>query len=40
MSDEDGPPKYYQVLLKVAVENGIPTTVSVLAIHSLRVTRN
>jgi hypothetical protein len=40
MSDEEGPPKYYQVLLKVAVENGIPTTVTMLAVHSLRVTRH
>lgn len=40
MSGEDGPPKYYQVLLKVKVDNGIPTTVSMLAIHSLKVTRN
>jgi hypothetical protein len=32
-------PKYYQVLLKVGVDNGIPTTVSVLTIHALKVTR-
>jgi hypothetical protein len=31
--------KYYQVLLKVGVENSIPTTVSVVTIHELRVTR-
>lgn len=40
LSDKDGPPKYYQVLLKVAVDNGIPTTVSILAVHPLKVTRN
>lgn len=40
MADKDGPPKYYQVLLKVSVDNNIPTTVSVLAIHPLKVTRN
>lgn len=28
-------PKYYQVLLKVAVDNGIPTTISVVTIHEL-----
>lgn len=33
-------PKYYQVLLKVDVDNGIPTTASILAIHRLDVTRN
>jgi hypothetical protein len=40
MPGEGGPPKYYQVLLKVNVDNGIPTTVSILAIHTLKVTRN
>ena len=35
-----GPPKYYQVLLKVDVDNGIPITASILAIHKLEVTRN
>ncbi|HSE97084.1 MAG TPA: hypothetical protein VLD57_02365, partial [Blastocatellia bacterium] len=39
-SDEDGPPKYYQVLLKVGVDDGIPTRVTILSIHPLRVTRN
>jgi hypothetical protein len=28
-------PKYYQVLLKVDVDNNIPTTVSILAVHRL-----
>jgi hypothetical protein len=40
VSGEDGPPKYYQVLLKVGVDNGIPTTVSILAVHPLKVTRD
>ncbi|HJQ23579.1 MAG TPA: hypothetical protein VKA60_06650 [Blastocatellia bacterium] len=31
------PPRYFQALLKVSVENGIPTTVSILALHELRV---
>ncbi|MCI0661279.1 MAG: hypothetical protein L0220_09425 [Acidobacteria bacterium] len=29
-------PKYYQALLKVGVENGIPTTISLVSIHALR----
>lgn len=29
------PPKYYQVLLKVAVDNGIPTTISIVTVHEL-----
>jgi hypothetical protein len=29
------PPKYYQALLKVAVDNGIPTTISLLSVHEL-----
>lgn len=40
LSSGEEPPKYYQVLLKVNVDNGIPTTVSVLALHELKVTRN
>lgn len=32
----DGTPKYYQALLKVGVENGIPTTISLVTIHELR----
>ena len=34
-----GLPKYYQVLLKVAVDNGIPTTVSVVTVHELHSDR-
>jgi hypothetical protein len=40
ISGEVEPPKYYHVLLKVGVDNGIPTTVSILAIHPLKVRRN
>lgn len=40
LSGPSGPPKYYQVLLKVDVDNGIPITASILAIHRLAVTRN
>ncbi|MEW6126041.1 MAG: hypothetical protein AB1757_03175 [Acidobacteriota bacterium] len=29
------PPRYYQILLKVAVDNGIPTTITPIAIHPL-----
>ncbi|MEP7341870.1 MAG: hypothetical protein ABI977_29320 [Acidobacteriota bacterium] len=29
-------PKYYQALLKVGVDNGIPTTISLVSIHELR----
>ncbi|HEX8185324.1 MAG TPA: hypothetical protein VF747_11245 [Blastocatellia bacterium] len=35
--DSNGPPRYFQALLKVGVENGIPTTISILALHELRV---
>lgn len=40
MPGEGGPPKYYQALLKVNVDNGIPTTVSILAIHPLKSARD
>jgi len=30
------PPKYYQALLKVGVDNGIPTTITLVSIHELR----
>jgi hypothetical protein len=37
-SRESGePPRYFQALLKVGVENGIPTTISVLALHELHI---
>jgi hypothetical protein len=36
MAGSAAPPQYYQVLLKVAVDNGIPTKMSLLAIHSLK----
>ena len=36
MGNSNGPPKYYQALLKVGVENAIPTTISLLAVHELR----
>jgi hypothetical protein len=35
-----GPPRYYQALLHVGVENGIPTTVSLVALHELRSTKD
>lgn len=30
-------PRYFQALLKVSVENGIPTTIYILALHELRL---
>ena len=30
-------PRYFQALLKVGVEKGIPTTISILALHEIRV---
>ncbi|MGH9845321.1 MAG: hypothetical protein ACREEM_41945 [Blastocatellia bacterium] len=33
---EAGSPRHYQALLKVGVENGIPTTISLITIHELR----
>jgi hypothetical protein len=35
MQQSGGPSPYFQALLKVGVENGIPTTISVLAMHGL-----
>ncbi|HEX8181276.1 MAG TPA: hypothetical protein VF525_17170 [Pyrinomonadaceae bacterium] len=32
------PPKYYQALLKVEVENGTPTTITLIALHPLPAT--
>jgi hypothetical protein len=40
MGGASGPPQYYQALLKVAVDNGIPTKMSLLAIHSLQPASN
>lgn len=30
-----GPPKYYQALLRVGVENGTPTTIELISLHAL-----
>ena len=35
MSDKSSTPKYYQALLKVAVDNGMPTTISLVSVHEL-----
>jgi hypothetical protein len=32
---ESAPPRYFQVLLKVAIDNGIPTTISTVTVHPL-----
>lgn len=37
LKEPSGPGQYFQALLKVGVENGIPTTISVLALHELRL---
>ena len=29
-------PRYYQMLLKVGVENQVPTTITILAVHEIR----
>ncbi|MGH9941222.1 MAG: hypothetical protein ACRD9R_02555, partial [Pyrinomonadaceae bacterium] len=36
----NGLPKYYQALLKVGVENGTPTTITLLALHPLSGSAN
>ncbi|PYS92348.1 MAG: hypothetical protein DMF64_09450 [Acidobacteria bacterium] len=36
LGGKDGPPRYYQALLKVGVENGTPTTITLIALHPLR----
>lgn len=38
--NSSGKSPYFQVLLKVGVENGIPTTISVVALHELQSSRN
>jgi hypothetical protein len=35
LGGKNGPPRHYQALLKVGVENGIPTTISLVAVHEL-----
>lgn len=35
LGGQNGPPKYYQALLKVAVENGTPTTITLLSLRAL-----
>lgn len=35
LSNNSTPPKYYQALLKVDVDNGMPTTISLVSIHEL-----
>ena len=37
LQQADSAPRYFQALLKVSVENGIPTTISILALHELRL---
>jgi len=36
LGGKSGAPKYYQALLKVRVENSIPTKVSLLTVHELQ----
>jgi hypothetical protein len=40
LSDSSSPPKYYQALLKVAVDNGMPTTISLVTVHELKAQSN
>jgi hypothetical protein len=40
LEGQAGPPKYYQALLKVAVDNGIPTTISLLSVHELNAQKD
>ena len=40
LSDSSGPPKYYQALLRVAVDHGMPTTISLVAVHALTAQNN
>jgi hypothetical protein len=40
LSGGNGRPKYFQALLKVDVDNGIPTTLSIVAVHELQPARN
>lgn len=40
LSDSSIPPKYYQALLKVAVDNGMPTTISLVSVHELKAQSN
>lgn len=40
IAGKNGPPKYFQVLLKVGVENQSPTTISLVALHEIRATEN
>jgi len=35
LSFQPAPPKYFQVLLKVSIDNGIPTTISTVTVHEL-----
>ena len=35
LGGQSGPPKYYQALLKVEVENGTPTTITLLSLRAL-----
>lgn len=36
LSGSSGPPRYYQALLRVAVDNGMPTTISLISVHELK----
>jgi len=35
LGGQNAPPKYYQALLKVQVENGTPTTITLLSLRAL-----
>src|SRR5262245_18154378 len=39
LQEPGAPRRYFQALLKVGVENGIPTTISLLALHELQIAK-
>ncbi|HMG32676.1 MAG TPA: hypothetical protein VKM94_01965 [Blastocatellia bacterium] len=40
LSGSQTPPRYYQALLKVAVDHGMPTTISLISVHELKAQSN
>lgn len=40
VAGKNGVPRYFQALLKIGVENQVPTTISLLALHEIRTMEN
>jgi len=40
LSGSTSPPKYYQAMLRVAVDHGMPTTISLISVHELKAQSN